>query len=84
MTKEKVEEMIKRELRVGSSTEDIEAFYKKNNISYSYDNFAKRYQSTIRNIPTMPWLDKSIGIYIYVDDEKKFLKAEVDYSYTFL
>lgn len=82
VTTEKVRMMIKNELAVGSSSQDIEQFFKTHNLVFSYDKFSKRYQSIIRNVSPDPGVDQAIVIYLYVDDEKKFTREEVRDSFT--
>ncbi len=50
MTTEMVTAMIKDELVVGAVANDIEAFFEKRGLPYTYDRFAKRYQIIIRDV----------------------------------
>ena len=82
MTTEIVTAMIKDELVVGAAANDIEAFFEERGLPYTYDRFAKRYQSIIRDVSSDPKVDQAIVIYIYVDDEKQFIREEVIDSFT--
>lgn len=77
-----VEAMINSELPVGSSSQQIEQFFQKHGLPFSYDRFSKRYNSIIRNVSPQPNTDHAIVIYLYVDDEGKFTRAEIRDSFT--
>lgn len=76
--------LINEHLSPGDSSEKIEEFLKEQEWPFTYDRFAKRYQShnpkilEERNLFTT----KSISILLYVDESKAFLRAEVDEVYT--
>ncbi len=74
--------MINNELAVGSSSQDIEQFFKTHDLPFSYDKYAKKYHSIIRNVSPDPKVDQAIDIDLYVDDEKKFTKEEVRDTFT--
>jgi hypothetical protein len=77
-TREDVSSLIKKELPVGASRHAIENFLKQKNISFSWDRFTGKYVGIIRNVE--PY--HSITIDIFVDDEKRFVRADVRDSYT--
>ena len=81
---EDVRVAIEGKLTVGADTNRIESFFERHDLPYDYDRYANRYQSIIRDVSRFPWVDKAIVIYIYVDHEKKFVRAEVRESLTFL
>jgi hypothetical protein len=81
ITPQEVEAKINASLKVGDSSEIIEAYFKQEGLGFSYDKHESRYQSIIRH----PKSDfHAIIIYIYIDNQKGFLKAEAHDSYTFL
>ena len=83
MNKDKAEEirqLLATELQVGADAQEIEAFFKRHNITYSYDRFNQSYNGIIRDVS--PVLDQAIVIHVYVDEEKQFQRAEVSNSFT--
>ena len=81
---EEVRGLIAIELKVGASSHDIEEFFKRHKIGYSYDRFAHRYQGIIRSVDDSRIVDQAVLIYIYVDEEKVFVSSEVRDSFTAL
>lgn len=79
---EQTKRLIANELAVGDNSDSIEAFFQKHNIIYSYDRFARRYQAIIRNVSSDPRVDQSVLVDIYVDDMRRFQRAEVHDSFT--
>lgn len=79
---EEVRQLIAAELELGASSELIEEFFEKNAITYSYDRFASRYQAIIRDIATGPGVDQAVVIHVKVDDQRRFVSAEVRDSFT--
>ena len=77
-TKEEVALLIEKELPLGASGSAIEEFFRKNEISFSWDKFAQRYVAIIRNVEPF----HSITIDIFVDSKRRFVKSEVTDSYT--
>lgn len=79
---DEVRQLIAKELPVGASAESIEEFFQKHNIGYSWDRFANRYHAIIRDVSKNPkLLDQAIEIHINVDDEKRFVNAEIQDSF---
>jgi hypothetical protein len=74
--------LIAKELKVGSPFIEIEGFFQRHKIIYSYDRFSKRYQGIIRNVGNNKNIDQAVTIYIYVDEEKSFTSSDVDNSFT--
>lgn len=77
---EKVDEvraLIDLELQVGDSMEDVEVFFDKYNLGYTWDPYARRYGSVIRNIAKDPKLGQAIRIHIYIDDNNKYINYDV-------
>lgn len=81
VTAEEVEHRINEELKAGDGADEIEAYFKNEGLSVSYDEFNSRYQSIIRH-PESNY--HAITIYIYVDKDGNFVKAEANDSYTSL
>ena len=79
---EEVRQLIADELELGASSELIEEFFEKNAITYSYDRFASRYQAIIRDIANGPGGDQAVVIHVKVDDQGRFVSAEVRDSFT--
>jgi len=77
-----VRELMAAELNVGDAASSIESFFERNDISFSYDRFAQRYQAIIRDVSSDPNVDQAIVIYVAVDDEKRLLSFEVKDSFT--
>lgn len=81
VTPEEVVSEINAKLIAGDEKEKIEAYFKNKDLDSSFDNYAQRYQSIIRH-PESGF--HAIVIYIYVDENQSFIRAEVNDSYTFL
>lgn len=81
---EEVKQLITDELYVGASSDVIETFFKKHNITYSYNRFSVRYNAIIRDVSSDPKVDQAVSIYIYLDDEKQFKSSEVRNTFTSL
>ena len=79
-----VRAMIGRELAVGATSEQIEKFFATHGISNSYDRLGQRYHGIIRDVSRKPFVNKAIEIDVYTDVEKRFNRAVVGTSYTFL
>ena len=79
-----IRELIANELRVGSTSHEIESFFRKHEIDHSYNRFAERYKGIIRDISGNEKVDQAVVIHIYVDDEKAFKSSEVYDSFTAL
>ena len=77
-----VRQLIAKELQPGTGSALIEKFFRENDIAYSFDRFSSRYQAIIRDVATRPWLDQAVVILVHVDDQKRFLSAEVNDSFT--
>ena len=84
VTVDEVQEMINSELSVGANAEEIEAFFEKRGIGFSYDTFRDRYDSIYRNVSRYTFIDKAVVVHVYVDSEKKFTRSSSYLSYTFL
>ena len=85
MTAKKVDEILRRELKVGDSQQKIEAILSKEKIEFSFDDFNQRYQCIIRDpSASKPKGYHSIVIYVYVDSERRYTKHEARDSYTAL
>ena len=77
-----VRDLIAEEIVLGASSEAIEQFFEKHQITYSFDRFANRYQAIIRDVATGPGVDQAIVIHVHVDEDRRFLGAEVRDSFT--
>ena len=79
---EQVDQLIKKHLELGDSSLEIESFLKDNEVMFTYDKYAKRYQCIIRDASSDGRLDSAIVIYLYVDEQKRFTRSEVIESFT--
>ena len=77
-----VRELISKELAHGASSEAIEQFFDRHEITYSFDRFTNRYQAIIRDVATGPGVDQAVVIHVHVDEDRRFLGAEVRDSFT--
>jgi len=82
MTTEQIEELIKQDLALGDSSARIESFLKSNDIIFTYDKYASRYQCIIRDTSKDERMDSAIIIYLYMDEDKNFTKSEIIESFT--
>ncbi len=67
-------------LEPGADQANIEAYLQSENLPFSYDEFRSRYQSIIRDSGT--FIDHAVVIYVYVDENRRFLRVETHDSYT--
>ena len=66
-------------LKVGDSSEKIEAVFKSRQLGASYDKYSNRYNSTMRS----PKTDfHAISIVVHLDAERRFTSVEAFDSYT--
>jgi hypothetical protein len=77
MSESEVEEIIKKELKVGDSKEHIENFLEQIGWSYAYDADLYRYQARNLEEDKLPDLMGRNLVYLYTDKEHKFLNFEV-------
>lgn len=78
-TPEAVEAEVSAALHEGASADAIERYLEQKNLTFSYDRFANRYQSIIRD----PESDAhAITIYVLLDDQRRYVDVEVRDSYT--
>ena len=76
--------LIANELSVGTSSYEVEAFFRRHNIGFSFNRFDQRYQAIIRDVDDSWIVDQAVVIHIYVDEEKSFVSSEVRDSFTAL
>ncbi len=84
MTSGQIRSKIERELNVGDSAIEIETFFKRSGLEYSFNKYRKPNNNYSAILRTGKSNYHAITIRIYVDEKKKFLYAEVRDSYTFL
>lgn len=82
MDARKLKEIVAAELHSGDSAEKIRKFYSDHSITYSYDSDLRRYEAFY--ILPKPELDRghTLQVYIYVDKNGGFLRADIADSYT--
>ena len=74
--------LIAKELPARSSSDAIESFFEKHKLQYSYDRFMRRYQAILRDATSIPGQDHAVVIYVYIDSDGAFVRAEVHDSFT--
>ena len=79
VTPSEVVSQIEASLGPGDNSEKIEAYFAEQELGASFDRFNQRYQSIIRH-PDSNY--HAIVIYVYVDKEHRFTRAEANDSYT--
>lgn len=76
---------IDQSLTVGDSYEKIERFLNDRGLLYTFDYHSSRFQASFDvNAATYDTDLSNIGVYIYVDSDRKFVKAEVERVYTYI
>jgi hypothetical protein len=80
-TPQEIEANINASLLPGDSSLKIEEYLASQKLESSYDEYNNRYQGIIRH-PDSNF--HAITFHIYVDDNKAFIRAEANDSYTFL
>ena len=79
VTTAEVLNQIEASLGPGDSSERIEAYFAQRGLGASFDRFQQRYQSIIRH-PDSNY--HAIVIYVYVDEDRRFTRAEAYDTYT--
>jgi hypothetical protein len=69
--------LIAAELQIGDSAEEIEAFYERHNLQYTWDGLLIWGYEGIRGVRP----NTDMYVRIYVDKDRRFLRSEVDYVY---
>lgn len=96
ITVKKVENIIAAELKVGDEKEVILAFFERHTFFKKYklfgiekytriprfSKFSKAYRGIILNVSNYIVYNTDITVVIYVDDQKRFLRAEVKAVHT--
>jgi hypothetical protein len=77
-TKAEIQLLVSQELPVGASASEIEDFFKRHDISFAWDNFTGKYVGIIRSVEPF----HSITVDFFVDDRRRFARAEINDSYT--
>ena len=72
-----ISQLIEENLDIGASSAEIEAFFEKHDIGYSFFELGSRYNGIIRNVAHDPDLDQAVEIYIFVDDKGNFVRSKV-------
>ena len=78
MSKNELEKLINENLQLGSSNEQILRFLNRCGWMYDFDRHAQRYQARDPAEDKLPDIYGGYQIYIYVDEEKRFVKAKVE------
>jgi hypothetical protein len=77
MSRKELLSLIEIKLIKGSSNKEIIAFFDKQNWVYDFDRHSHRYQARVLSEDDSPTAFGRHQIYIYVDKNKDFVKAEV-------
>ena len=76
---EQVKSDIERHLKPGDPHTAVEKALKGQKLGFSYDKYANRYQSIIRQRHSN---FKAVVIHVYLDEQRRFLRVETRNSYT--
>lgn len=77
-TSEAVEAAIEAELAPGAPASEIEAFFQRHEIGFAWHSLYNRYEALIRDVE--PFHD--IRVFVHVDEDRRFMSAQVYDSYT--
>ncbi|MCB2263560.1 MAG: hypothetical protein LGR52_11615 [Candidatus Thiosymbion ectosymbiont of Robbea hypermnestra] len=76
---------IEQSLTVGDSYEKIERFLNDRGLLYDFDYHSSRFQAAFDvNSDTYDPDLSNVIVYIYVDNDRRFVKAEVERVYTYI
>jgi hypothetical protein len=78
ITSEEVRASIARELAPGVPADEIESFFKRHNVDFGWNRFEGIYNGVIRDVEPF----RGITIRVFVDNERRFISAEVRDAYT--
>lgn len=81
-TSSAVELAINSNLKTGDSAEKIEAYLTKSKWPYGYNSRMKRYEAAVRDLGALSVPGHGISVYVYVDEEKRFMLANTTDFYT--
>lgn len=82
LDKDKIKSELSSNIKIGDPREMVEQVLKANQLEFSYDEFQQRYPSGIEGGGCE--FNKSVIIYIYIDQSGQVSKIETSDSYTFL
>ena len=75
-----VRKQLESEVEIGQTREAAEAGMQRAGLSFSFDRFRSRFQSTVRDEQCDPY--KAVSVYVYLDDAGRVSKIEVFESFT--
>ena len=78
ITRDQVSVAINKELPVGASAAEIEKFFKRHHIDFGWNRFEGVYNGVIRDVEPF----HGITLVVFVDKDRRFVKAEVKDAYT--
>lgn len=85
MNKKQIEKLINQNLKPGDSESKIVIFFESQGWLYEYDKYSERFQAKSPGTLTNYFIfEKGIQIYIYLDENMLFKKAEVIEVYSSL
>jgi hypothetical protein len=79
-----VRQHIDANLKPGDPESKVVAFLKQSGWLFGWDRFNRRYQATYgKTSKNIIGVERGIGIYIYLNDDRSYLRAEVENVYTY-
>lgn len=78
MSKSDIEKVISENLKQGSSEQEIVNFFESQGWNYGFNRHVGRFLASNPKEDTLPDIYGRNQIYIYVNDEKEFVRAEVE------
>lgn len=78
MSKSDIEKVISENLKQGSSEKEIVSFFESQGWSYGFNRHVGRFFASNPKEDKLPDIYGRNQIYIYVNDEKDFVRAEVE------
>ncbi len=78
MSKADIEKIISENLKPGAENQKIIDFLENQNWVYDFDRYVGRYQARNPDEDDLPQVRGRNQIYIYVNDKKEFVRAEIE------
>lgn len=84
MSAQEIEDLVATRLDDGSSSREIEIFFNEEGWIYGFDRHQSRYQARDPNEDKLPEFLGRHQILVYVDDQRRFIRVEVEKMYNSL
>lgn len=78
------EQLMKQTLQPGDERAKILNYFEARNISCRWSQSEKRMECALKHIPSGTWLDHTMIVYVYLDDENRFKSATAEDTFTFI